>query len=88
METLAKGVYAALAYLEETVESVPKPKHFYLHGVSEIPLESNTITVEIDKPRIPIKPDIGALVSIRNIEFQVKEIEENEIGFKLTLGRL
>lgn len=87
METLSKGVYAALAYLEETVQSVPKPKHFHLHGASEITPEATTLTVEIDKLRIPIKPDVGATVTIRNIDFHVQVIEENATVFKLTLGK-
>ena len=85
MEKLAKGVYSALAYLEDTVEGLPKPKQFHLHGVPEFSLESTPLVVEIAKSGIPIKPEIGASVLIRKMEYRVKEINEQPTGFKVTL---
>jgi len=85
MEKLAEGVYSALAYLEDTVENLPKPKQFHLHGAPEIPPGSTSLTVEIGKSGIPIKPEIGATVLIRKTEYRVKDLNEQTTGFKLTL---
>ena len=85
MEKLAKGVYAALAYLEDTVQNSPKPKLFHLHGVPEFPPGSTPLTVEITKSGMPVRPEIGSSVLIRKNKYLVSDIDEQPTGFKVTL---
>jgi hypothetical protein len=85
MEKLAQGVYAALAYLEDNVDSLPKPKQFHLHGVPEFPSGTTPLTVEIARSGIPIRPELGASVFIRKEEYRVKDMDEQPTGFKITL---
>lgn len=88
VEKLTQGVYNALQYLDESIEGLPKPKHFHLHGVPEFPAGASPLIVEIAKSGIPIKPEIGASVLIRENRYLVKNIDEQGVGFKVTLELL
>lgn len=85
MEKLATGVYAALAYLEDTVENLPKPKQFHLHKVVNFTPGLTPLTVEIGKLGMPIIPEVGASVLVQNVEYRVTEIVVQATEFKVTL---
>lgn len=85
MEKLSKGVYAALAYIEDTVEQVSKPNQFHLHGAPQVPEDTTELLVEIKKTGMPIKPELGTSVRLHMVEYKVAEITEEEIFFKIKL---
>jgi hypothetical protein len=88
MENLSKGVYAALAYIEDTVEQVSKPIQFHLHGAPEIPKDTEELFAEVRKEGMPIKPVLGVSVLIQSVEYKLIEIEEQELFFKIKLVRV
>jgi len=85
MEKLSKGVYSALAYLEDTIDGLPKPKLFHLHGIPDFPIGSSPLNIEITRSGVPIRPEIGASVIIRDVEYCVKGVDEQPTIVKLTV---
>lgn len=85
MEKLSKGVYSALSYLDDTGISSAKPTIFHLHGASDVPPGTQTLEVDIIKEAIPIKPEIGTVVAVQDLQFKITSIEELEKSFSFKL---
>jgi hypothetical protein len=85
MEKLSKGVYSALSYLDDTGVSSAKPTIFHLHGASDVPPGTQTLEVDIIKEAIPIKPEIGTVVAVQDLQFKITSIEELDKSFSFTL---
>jgi hypothetical protein len=88
METLAKGVYEALAYIESSSNVDSKPKEFWLHGVSSIPGEENSLFIELNLSAVPVLPDSGCRVYVCDRPYILKNIEADDQSIKLALELL
>ena len=88
METLAKGVYEALAYIESSSNVDSKPKEFWLHGVSGIPGEENSLLIELNVSTVPVLPDSGCRVYVCDRPYILKNIEASDHTIKLALELL
>ncbi len=75
METLAKGVYEALAYIESRASVDLKPKEFWLHGISSIPEEEKSFVIKLNANTVPILPDNGCRVFLCERTFVLKKSE-------------
>lgn len=85
MEQLSQGVYAALAYLEDTTQDSPKSKLFHLHDVAEFTEGVTPLTVELNKSKIPVIPEVNSTVLVRKTAYRVTNINVQSDAVNVTL---